>query len=663
MNESDFSQKYDQYSSRPRPGTSSSNKIGLLIDPPPSSQKKSVPTSNDSESPDLISFSTTPHNTKKIINISNQQTFISKKILHNVHSNIITNQSQLDNSLVQDLYRTNLNSFSEILPNKKQIFSTLPRNQVPPLPLSLKSKTECEKKVSNNLIDLSSDKNNVRVSILEEFDPLLSSSSYRTMSQDICVVEDAASVSDSVYEEYDPYDYIHAGYNGTSVLESINTLIVKPDNLPHSPIPVSIKPDMEIIKGDWSLLEKLIKHDDILRQIKDPDLIEFYAMVYKLRNEYDYSDINRNIGLVISPMITIKCPEGLSVKLCVHPDYEEADFEKPVYFTCDVTTSIEHITLQLICELEAPSKDKYTLKVKGYDEYLVPTSLLSDYEYVHNCIKLEEDIVLILIPDNKIEKFFLRTKQDDTRDKDVQFNDILSYDLEQHINYESLTILIDTLENEMKKLDIPEIKAIQPQKVIQSVKCIVNLLGNLCTLDVIDSIEELQNICDSKSLESVKTGCNKIRIAIQCLLEMYSKAFLVNFKVTNLEIKSDITYVQDVLDPILIKVCLICRPLIKWKYHSYYVDARICHGSKELAKIAYDDPKYKKEHDMWPDRIVIDLWFQFDNIKINSLARESRLVLVIHGRILDETDNENNIPKFLEEEIGWASVQFFDFDG
>ncbi|CAH0558612.1 unnamed protein product [Brassicogethes aeneus] len=438
MNESDFSQKYDQYSSRPRPGTSSSNKIGLLIDPPPSSQKKSVPTSNDSESPDLISFSTTPHNTKKIINISNQQTFISKKILHNVHSNIITNQSQLDNSLVQDLYRTNLNSFSEILPNKKQ------KNEV---------RTACTR-------------------ILQK---------------------EMKSIGEKCEKEQKSWKEI----NDLKKKIKKNKLVI-------------VKADKGSCTGDWSLLEKLIKHDDILRQIKDPDLIEFYAMVYKLRNEYDYSDINRNIGLVISPMITIKCPEGLSVKLCVHPDYEEADFEKPVYFTCDVTTSIEHITLQLICELEAPSKDKYTLKVKGYDEYLVPTSLLSDYEY----------------------------KQDDTRDKDVQFNDILSYDLEQHINYESLTILIDTLENEMKKLDIPEIKAIQPQKVIQSVKCIVNLLGNLCTLDVIDSIEELQNICDSKSLESVKTGCNKIRIAIQCLLEMYSKAFLVNFKVTNLEIKS-----------------------------------------------------------------------------------------------------------------------------
>lgn len=65
--------------------------------------------------------------------------------------------------------------------------------------------------------------------------------------------------------------------------------------------------------------------------------------------------------------------------------------------------------MQLTYELEAPSKDKYTLKVWGYNEYLVPTTFLSDYEYVHNCIKLEEDVVLILIPDSKVDRSFART--------------------------------------------------------------------------------------------------------------------------------------------------------------------------------------------------------------------------------------------------------------
>lgn len=70
---------------------------------------------------------------------------------------------------------------------------------------------------------------------------------------------------------------------------------------------------------------------------------------------------------------------------------------------------MEHVTLQLTYGLDAPTTTLYTLKVWGCNEYLVPTTFLSDYEYVHDCIKLDEDIVLILIPDSKKDKSFART--------------------------------------------------------------------------------------------------------------------------------------------------------------------------------------------------------------------------------------------------------------
>lgn len=34
-------------------------------------------------------------------------------------------------------------------------------------------------------------------------------------------------------------------------------------------------------------------------------------------------------------MVHYKYKDGTSIKLCVHPDYEGADFNKPVSFTCD----------------------------------------------------------------------------------------------------------------------------------------------------------------------------------------------------------------------------------------------------------------------------------------------------------------------------------------
>lgn len=108
-------------------------------------------------------------------------------------------------------------------------------------------------------------------------------------------------------------------------------------------------------------------------------------------------------------MMTYQYREGTSIKMCVYPHFEGADQSKPLSFTCDVTSSVEHVTLQLMVNLEAPSTHKYTLKVWGYNEYFAPSTFLSDYEYVHNCIKLDIDVTLILIPDEAMDKSFART--------------------------------------------------------------------------------------------------------------------------------------------------------------------------------------------------------------------------------------------------------------
>lgn len=112
------------------------------------------------------------------------------------------------------------------------------------------------------------------------------------------------------------------------------------------------------------------------------------------------------------------------------------------FLSISVTSSVEHVTLQMICNLEAPTTDNYTLKVWGYNEYLVPTTFLSDYEYIHNCIKLEEDVYLILIPDSDIDKSLARTVQDDKQDKDIQFEDIVPNEPVYTITYEQLSILL-----------------------------------------------------------------------------------------------------------------------------------------------------------------------------------------------------------------------------
>ncbi|KAJ8958339.1 hypothetical protein NQ318_017485 [Aromia moschata] len=548
---------------------------------------------------------------------------------------------------------------------------------------------------SHNLIDFAQadDKNSVRVSILQEFDPLsdsyYSSSSSRTISPDYSG-DDALSVCESVYEEYDPYDFIYHGSGNNSVSDPIYATISRPDSTPLSPAaPRMSTIDRRSFKNVKRNLLKIIEDVSHKSLNKDPDLKAFYNMVYNVRKQYRYNDPDTNMGLVISPMVSYQYTDGLSIKLQVHPDFEgRTSTSRSVLHVMSkiftVTTSVEHVTLQLTYDLEAPTTSQYTLKVWGSNEYLVPTTLLSDYEYVHDCIKLDEDVVLILIPDSKKDKSFARTIQDDNDDETLKFDKIIPYDSIVHISYESLEILLETVENEMQKLEEAALQmgrgsnasvmpSLQPLKVIQSVKCIINLMGDLCTLDIMQTVEALMESCRNflpsnvqtlSFSEAISSNCNKIRFAIQNLIEMYVQAFTVDFDVKSPLTSEPTKYVHDVIDSVILRICAIYRPAFDWEYEEYYITAQIYHGTKKIGRALFSQPSKKTERDqLWPSRIVLE----FEDVPINSLARESRLVLQVFGKSLANSDSEDaknsSAPVYREEEIGWAAVQFFNYEG
>ncbi|CAG9769508.1 unnamed protein product [Ceutorhynchus assimilis] len=613
------------------------------------------------------------------------------------------------------------------LPPKNQKREPPPHATLPPkssaaysktAPSSSKSTVKSEKvqnsenSNSNNLIDLAQidDKNSVRVSILQEFDPILSDSqsfygSYygRTTSPDYCG-DDTLSVSGSVYDEYYDYDFIYSGSGNNSI--SGNTGVSEPiyaslnaslskliaESSPHSPTP-PLPPrarmstiDRNLSKiSEHNLLNDVVQNDE-KALARDPDLKAFYNMVYRVRNNYKYNDPDSNMGLVISPMVNYKYNDGLSIKLRVHPDFEGAEFDKAVTFTCDVTSSVEHITLQLVCDIEAPTHQNYTLKVWGFNEYLVPTTLLSDYEYVHNCIKLDDDVVLVLIPDSMRDKSFARTVQDDCRDREITFEKVVPSETVSHITFDSLKILLETVENEISKLEdqATEMERInnysgapplQPLKVSQSVKCIVNLMGELCTLDIMQTVEGLNESCKAFSpsrndsfSHNIKNNCNKVRLSVKNLIDMYCQTFSVNFEVVSSALAEQSRNVGDVLDSVIVRICAIYRPNVKWEHESYYISGQIYHGTRKISKPIFTQACGKTERDkMWPSRIVFDSWLEFEDVPISNLARESRLVLQVFGRTLDTTETEesknSNMPRYKEEEIGWAAIQFFDYEG
>lgn len=204
-----------------------------------------------------------------------------------------------------------------VLPSSKSSAAINFRRPLPPPP---------------NLIDL--DTNSVRVSILQEFDPILSSGDssapLRTVSPEC--PDDSASVCGSIYDDYDPYD-IYTGSGNNSMSDPLYAAVVK--SAPQSPPPVPPRdPIGKKMTGKLNLLDGIVRVDD-KNEIRDSDLKGFYQMVKNVRGKYRYNDPDTNMGLVISPMVDYEYKDGTSIKLCVYPDFEGADITKPINFTCD----------------------------------------------------------------------------------------------------------------------------------------------------------------------------------------------------------------------------------------------------------------------------------------------------------------------------------------
>lgn len=220
-----------------------------------------------------------------------------------------------------------------------------------------------------------------------------------------------------------------------------------------------------------------------------------------------------NSGIVISPMVEHQYTEDISIKLTIYQfvdDPNSLDPEpQPLTFTCNVSSSVEHVTLHAVCELDKLSTDKYSLKVWGLAEYLAPETCLSDYEYIHNCIKLEQDVKLCLVPDDKVDRSLARTAQDDKRDSFLSLTDLLPNEPVIPISHDNLIILLEILEKEIDKVEKAATDyetsgpsghgkaCIKHSGVIQAVKAVCTLMGSLETPEITEALSFFMSTCEN----------------------------------------------------------------------------------------------------------------------------------------------------------------------
>ena len=96
---------------------------------------------------------------------------------------------------------------------------------------------------------------------------------------------------------------------------------------------------------------------------------------------------------------------------------------------------------------------------------------------------------------------------------------------------------------------------------------------------------------------------------------------------------------------------------IHWNYDEYKISLQIYHGTRPIA-----DPlqtTFQSKNEGFYERIVFDSWLESKNVQICNLPREARLVLTLYGR---ETVIVDKQPKLVLTELGWASLQLFNFE-
>lgn len=160
--------------------------------------------------------------------------------------------------------------------------------------------------------------------------------------------------------------------------------------------------------------------------------------------------------------------ESISVKMVIRL----AGDNEPIKFTSDISSNVDHIISQTLYELPNSetmvlNPQEYLLKVWGRAEYLKSDTCLRDYEYVHDCIKLERDVELCLLHVNEASRPLLRTIDDDG--ESFSIDDLLSREPADALTHASVSVLLDTVHGEMERL-LKNPSPNQPKGLIQSVK-------------------------------------------------------------------------------------------------------------------------------------------------------------------------------------------------
>ncbi|KAJ2950780.1 hypothetical protein O0L34_g9045 [Tuta absoluta] len=384
----------------------------------------------------------------------------------------------------------------------------------------------------------------VRVSVLEAFDPLLTDQSTEYVVASEC--------SSSVYEEYDPLDFL---YGETEMRDTpvYATISKRESTMLPSPPPKAIPsvPAMPKRTTTNKLYDCIVK---TRTRNYDSEHKAFLKMVLDVRKRFVYTDETTNPGHVIAARSGGRYPPNTSIKILVHHQHND----EPITFTSDVESTVEHVILTVVCSLEEDIREDmsdYMLRVWGAKEYLTPGSNLSEYDYIRECVRLEKDVKLCLHEGR--DATLARTERDDARDAHLTLDDLIPSQGTPSLSFDNLSILLETLEGELSRaVGVTGAEGCcSPKAVFQAVKAICALAGGVETLHVTHTLNSFAQACTSQgnsnvvtpeihadngpycnvsirsatAREAVSMQCGRVRDAVRSLVALYSRTRLLDF--------------------------------------------------------------------------------------------------------------------------------------
>jgi len=264
--------------------------------------------------------------------------------------------------------------------------------------------------------------------------------------------------------------------------------------------------------------------------------------------------------------------------------------------------------------------------------------------------------------------------------------------------------------------------------VWQSVKAICALLGCVETLKITEALDSLSSACRqfsptvdldgyksvlkpeiqreegdysivsmarkadfSQPKENVLNGAERLRDAIQSLIESYGGAFRVAFLLRpKSESPTSIRSIQEFNEELCIHVSALHRLSFNWQhmdyqvsaiktiiilqiivvisfwketdlYYNFQVSLQVFHGPRPICHEHLSEPVASTKG--LYSRVIFDTWLVANALPLCMLPRESRLVLCLYGRTLLPQEKDDDEPKIERAELGWTALQLFNCEG